>query len=134
MGIWENRWDNRKDARQTSIFFPKINISKSKEIIQLNKDQISITIRALTGHDFRQRHNALVNADEPNRCRLCHEHEETPSHIILDCPSLTHTRAQIFQSYLADIRQHWKAKHLVAFLSVPSIAELETDLSIETLP
>ena len=134
MGLWEDRWSHKKDARQTSIFFEKIDLNKSKELVALPKDQLSITVRAITGHDFRRRHNALVNSEGENQCRLCLEAEETPSHIILECPSLTHLRASTFKSYLADIRHNWKAKSLAHFLSAPSIADLETDLSRETLP
>ena len=134
MGMWTKRWENRKDARQTGIFFNKPNLKKSTEITSLSKEQIGQVVRALTGHFFRRRHNALVNNDDNNLCSMCQEAEETPSHLILDCSSITHLRAYTFRSYLADIRQHWRAKDLVAFLSAPLIAEMETDLSRENLP
>ena len=124
--IWADRWDEKKDSRQTRIFFPEINLSKSRELTKLSKDNLGKVIRAITGHDFRKRHTSILEKTNDNICRFCQTDTETPSHIILHCPTLTHQRAQAFKSYTADIRQIWAAKELAAFLSAPTIAEMET--------
>ena len=49
---WQERWKNRKDARQTVIFFPEIQISKSRELLKLPKVTLGMVVRAITGHDF----------------------------------------------------------------------------------
>ena len=46
--IWAKRWENRKDARQTAIFFPKLNLKKSEQIIKLHKNTIGQVVRALS--------------------------------------------------------------------------------------
>ena len=62
-----------------------------------------------------------------NKCRYCLLAPETPSHIIIECPSLTQLRAHSFQSYTADVSKIWTAKTLAAFLSAPIIAEMEAE-------
>ena len=124
--MWAKTWKNRTDARQSAIFFPEINQKRSKEIIKLSKEAISITVRALTGHDHRKRHNGLVGGETEGICRFCKGEPETSSHIILYCPKLIQLRAQIFLSYDPEsIVQSWEAKQMAAFLTVEHIAAME---------
>ena len=64
-------------------------------------------VRALSGHDFRRRHEGIVNKTTENemQCRNCEEDQETASHVIMDCPVFTTLRAQAFGSYSADVSQ-----------------------------
>ena len=39
MTMWDEKWKNRTDARQTAIFLPKIDTKKSREIVKLSKEQ-----------------------------------------------------------------------------------------------
>ena len=126
--MWEERWENRTDARQTAIFFPKIDLKRSSELTQLSKEAISITVRAITGHDHRSRHKGLIAGESEGKCRFCNGEPETPSHIILYCPRLLNLRAQKFLSYDAEsIVQSWEAKQLAAFLTVEHIAAMEQE-------
>ena len=59
--LWHERWSKRTDSRQTAIFFERPNPQKSKELIKLPKEQIAQMVRALSGHDFRRRHEGIVN-------------------------------------------------------------------------
>ena len=123
---WEERWLSRKDSRQTAIFFPSLNPKKSEEITKLHKNTIGPVVRALTGHDHRNRHKMLLEGADIGMCRLCSKNLETSSHIILHCPRLTQLRAQIFKTYQADIIvQSWETKQLVTFLTVEHIAAME---------
>ena len=115
-----------ENARQTGIFFPEVNLKKSNELIKQTKGNLSILVRALTGHDFRNRHNNITDDTGDEICRFCKSEPESPAHIIIHCLSLLHLRAQTFNFYTADICQIWSAKTLVEFLSTPSILEMET--------
>ena len=126
MGKWSVRWKNRSDARQTAIFFPEIAQEKSAKLMRLSKDTLGKVVRALSGHDFRSRHNAVLEKQIPPACSLCKQEEESPSHLILHCPKLNHFRAQTFGSYTQNIVYSWKAEQVVAFISDPLISELET--------
>ena len=124
--MWNERWVNGKDARQTRIFFPKVNLSKSAKIRQMDRMNISRVIRALTGHDFRKRHEGLVRGVEASNCRFCWQEEETSSHIINDCPRLAEMRMDKFKTSLGSkVTPTWQPEQLAAFLSDPSISEME---------
>ena len=124
--MWEERWKNRKDARQTAIFFPSINIKNSNEILKLHKNTIGPVVRALTGHDHRKRHNLLLEGNDIGLCRFCSEQLETPAHVVLECPRLHQLRIEKFKKYTADaIVQSWETKQLVSFLTVEHIAAME---------
>ena len=123
---WDNRWKKGKDARQTRIFFPTINLSKSKKIREMNRENIGNIIRAITGHDFRKRHEGLVRGVEASNCRFCHNEEETSSHIIDSCPRLAEKRMEIFKTSMGSkVTPTWQPEQLAAFLSDPTISEME---------
>ena len=124
---WQERWNNRKDSRQSAIFFPDLDPKRSKDILNLPKNKIGLVVRALTGHDHRTRHNSILEGAQPPPCRLCKTHVETPSHLIISCPALLHHRAFTFKSYTADIVRTWSVEQLTAFLSTPSIVDMEQD-------
>ena len=89
---WNDRWENGKDARQTRIFFPTVNLSKSNKIRKMNRKDISNMVRAITGHDFRRRHQALMEGGGVSTCRLCGEEDETSNHLVDRCPRLAGKR------------------------------------------
>ena len=85
-------------------------------------------VRALTGHDHRNRHSRLMDGSDDGVCTLCNTELETPSHIILTCPRLIQIRANTFKRYQADlIVQSWEVKQMVSFLAVEHIAAMEQE-------
>ena len=126
--LWDTRWKNRTDSRQTAIFFPKINLRKSQNIVKLHKNTIDLVVRAITGHDHRNRHTALLLGTGTEKCRFCNLEPETPSHIILTCPRLTQLRTATFKTPLANsIVQSWEVSQLTTFLTVEHIAAMEQE-------
>ncbi len=85
---WNEQWKNRKDCRQTRIVFPEINPKKGQEMRKLKRDTLSRMVRALTGHDFRNRHNSIVEQRDFCKCRLCQEGDENLDHLITECKEL----------------------------------------------
>ena len=59
------RWSKRTDARQTLIFFPKLAPKKSEKLLKLSNETLGRAVRALSGHDFRSRHNAVLEKQLP---------------------------------------------------------------------
>lgn len=126
-GLWNTRWKNGSDARQTKIFFPEICTKKAKEIRTLSRDKLSKTVRALTGHDFRRRHESIIKGNGEKTCRFCLQEEESSDHIVNRCPRLMWKRMEIFRIPLGSATTpHWRPKQLAAFLSDPTISEMET--------
>ena len=83
-------------------------------------------VRALTGHDFRRRHEGLVKGVPTGNCRFCHTADESSDHIINHCPRLAEKRMDIFRTPMGTaVIPTWKPEQLAAFLSDPSISEME---------
>ena len=81
---WNSKWTENAAYRQTKLFYPVINPKKSKEVLKQNRKELSKYVRFITGHNFLNRHNLLVNPalDTSKLCRNCGEEEETGDHII----------------------------------------------------
>ena len=110
---WDLRWQNQGDCRQTFKFFPCTDRGKSKKISKMNRLDLGIMIRYLTGHAHLRRHNKIANTLQPRSvdlpqmrynlhdpddnhkgsfdrdvmCRLCqlNGREETPFHLATEC-------------------------------------------------
>ena len=127
LDIWNQRWKNGKDARQTRLFLPGIDKAKSRDIRKLSRENLSRVTRAITGHDFRRRHESLVTGNNLGLCRFCEQSEESSEHIVNHCPRLAWKRMAIFKTQLGSpINPGWQPKQLAAYLSDPSISEMET--------
>ena len=130
--LWNTRWVKGKDARQTRIFFPTVNLSKSNKIRKMNRTNISNMVRAITGHDFRRRHQALMEGGGITTCRLCNEGEESSSLLVDSCPRLQGKRMDIFGTPPGSaVSPIWKPEQLAAFLSDPLISEMEASTGID---
>ena len=83
-------------------------------------------VRALTGHDHRNRHTTLLDREDEGKCRFCQDKLENPSHITLECPSLMQLRIEKLKSFQTDIHvQSWEVGRLISFLTLEHIADME---------
>ena len=78
-----------------------IDRGKSKELLELPRNRISITVGALTGHCLIGAHARRFNAPAFDFCRCCldEEEEESPQHLLLHCPALARLRLKHLGSY-----------------------------------
>jgi hypothetical protein len=60
---WNERWRNLKICRQTKIFFPIVHPGKSKKITKLSRPNISTTGQVITGHNFLNRPQGLIDKE-----------------------------------------------------------------------
>ena len=79
---WKEAWTNYWYGRQTKIWFQ----NKSKELLELNRNKLSILTQFVTGHNRLMRHQNLVDTiEDPNSCRFCLGNEETSFHLVAEC-------------------------------------------------
>ena len=98
--------------------------------MQLLQRHLGRIIRFITGHNFLNRHNFLLNNPNTldNFCRLCEMEPETSSHVICGCPCLHSYRVEAFQEHFLDIkRPTWTPQQLIKFSNLDLIKALEVD-------
>jgi hypothetical protein len=91
---WDIYWNGRADCRQTKLWLPAPDPKISREILKLNKSDFGLITRWLTGHCFLARHEALLNNEDPT-CHLCFLDEQTPWHLLRECPATISVRRNI---------------------------------------
>jgi len=91
---WDTYWNGRCDCRQTKLWFPSPNRKESKNIINLNRQDFGLITRWFTGHCYLARHEAIVNNEDPI-CNKCFLDDQTPWHLLKECPATKTARANI---------------------------------------
>ena len=122
---WNKRWAADPTCRQTRIFFPSVNKGVSKKLLALDRVTLSNCVQVITGHNFLNRHNSLIDNSHNKLCRLCELEPESGSHIITDCEVLWPERADAFkQNFLDPDVPKWDVWGLVNFLGSDSVSPL----------
>ena len=63
---WNDRWIQTKGLRQTKLFIQNVgNRGRAKKARDLNRNDMGILVRNLTGHAFIRRHNYIVGSVIP---------------------------------------------------------------------
>jgi len=132
---WNNRWQALQSCRQTKQWLPELDPGLSKQIMRMNRKELSIAVQVITGHNFLRRHSALVARDpdeELKDCRLCLEDEETTHHIVAECPALALTRRQIFGSDYLTVPLKWSPQLTMFLRGRPIGVMLDYDSEADT--
>ncbi len=122
---WQSQWDKHKECRQTKIWFPTLDTSKSNELLRLSRTDLGLHIQFLSGHNRLKRHMSLQDKNIDPTCRLCNEEEETSLHIYAECPVLQQQRWNIFHLIPPPpIPPKWSPNQVGRFLKEPHVANL----------
>ena len=125
---WNREWDGHKEeapCRQTKILFPERDAKKSREILDFGRSYASNLVFWISGHCNLMRHRHLKTGVDP-RCRLCGEADETPDHLMHDCPALIQERMDCFGVPLGR-NPNWTVKGLHKFITCSKVYPLITD-------
>ena len=142
---WNLRWQTSGNCRQTFDLCPATNEARSKLVRKLNRYDLGILIRYVTGHAHLRRHNKILGIENPEIepyskenymlhdpnddhvgqfdtqtiCRLCKlkGRQETPTHILLDCDAAWRERRVFFKHHKLEKEEihNWKPEDLVGF-------------------
>ena len=127
---WNERYLADPRFRQTKLFYPEVEHSKSKKLMKLPRYLLSRCIRYISGHCFLRLHmQKLQEWDGDTYCRLCEDRVEveSPWHIIAECDSLCIRRQAIFGQPNLEPDGSWDPDCLAAFLKKAPLATLEDD-------
>ena len=123
---WYQTWHDYQHARQTKIWFQKPDQIKSKKLFGLNRENLSLMIQFLTGHNKLKRHrNIQNNINDPHSCRLCLEEEESSHHVIAECPATQYFRWKIFHTTTV-LQNHpvWTVRQILEFLKESKVGKM----------
>jgi ribonuclease HI len=124
---WNQRWRSSTDCKQTKIWFPTINRKKSRNLVELRRNDLSLLTQIITGHNRFNRHESLVNHEVDATCRLCLEDEETSWHLVGECPALWYNREQVFgEKFLDLLDPEWTVAQMMSFAERVKLNQLNT--------
>ncbi len=124
--MWADRWSALKQCRQTKLWVPDIGdpgscAKRSKQLLQLEREKLGLTLQFLTGHNRLRRHLSLSDKSVDATCRFCLEDEETAWHLVAECPALCKPRQDIFhvQGRISSSPE-WSPKQITTFIGLLS--------------
>lgn len=127
--LWNKEWLETEQCRQTKIWFPRVNLAKSKELVLQTRSTYSRLVRFLTGHCFLRAQNFKLGISYSPLCRVCGNDNETPVDLISDCDPLCHKRWRIFDNYLlCTVKPDWSVRQIAKFTALPIIKRLDETL------
>jgi len=99
--MFQEKWDNVGSCRVAKLTWPTINRNRTKQLLELPRSRISLTVGVLTGHCLIGSHAARLRVPVSDFCRSCRdeEEEESPQHLLLNCPALARLRFKHMGSY-----------------------------------
>jgi ribonuclease HI len=121
--LWKGVWNRRTDCRQTKQWLTTPSKKTSYSLLKLGRRQFSKMVQLITGHNFMNRHQAVLGLTDDPICRLCLEEEETSLHVVAECPALARTRLEIFGAHVLDLPLQWSDR-MATFLREGSIGHL----------
>ena len=125
MKAWKLRWFLDKECRQTKIWFPKPNITKSQFSINQSRIKLGLFVEMITGHNRLNRHESLATKGLVDPlCRFCLEDDETSWHVIGECPALWLKRRDSFNTFFLENPPEWNYFNLLKFLKLSDLEEV----------
>ena len=122
--LWDQRWTQSSECRQTKQWFTATNNSLSKKLMRTSRHQLGQIVQLVTGHNFLRYHQNLVNNDINPLCRMCCEADETSYHIVCKCPAFWKLRADVFKTYETIDNLEWSVRQVLKLVSNPQLSSL----------
>ncbi|XP_060525432.1 uncharacterized protein LOC132701493 [Cylas formicarius] len=88
--------------RQARLMMDGPALPRTRELLRLTRRECRALTGAYTGHCRLRRHLCLLGIGDDPECRWCMEGEETPYHLLTECPALTWARLGVFGTALID--------------------------------
>ena len=106
--IWQSKWKTQLKSKTMERLMPELDLSLASQIMKLSRNDMSIAVQYLTGHNFLLHHEKKMVKGEDrklflnSKCRLCNREEETTEHMIFRCDALAMKRAATLGTYFLD--------------------------------
>ena len=117
---WNREWQLCPKARQTKIYHPLHDQSKSNQLIQWSRLKLGRYIRAVSGHSNLLYHLHTMDPTISPMCRFCLQAREEFHHLATDCPPLWWER-HLISATEPDHVHHWSIHQIISFAYLPNI-------------
>lgn len=115
---WQTEWNSLPICKHAKSMLPKVGIKEARNLINYRRSDINLVIQIVSGHALLSKH--LANWNELQAaCRLCLEGDETPLHLLTECPALTEERDSYYT--LSNNEKQFTWKRLLSFFQNPKV-------------
>ena len=83
-----------------------------------------VKLQQLVQFNYNKRHEALVNHNDENECKLCWEDDGSLFHIVAECPSVANFRHWVFGTLFLRLPLTWSIRQITSFLWIALIGSL----------
>lgn len=90
--VIDREWGKKTDCRVARIFWPTVDIPRSRRLMKFGRKKMVTAAKIITGHCLTGVHAARLNLTDNERCRRCDWREDTFTHLICECPALDSLR------------------------------------------
>ena len=129
---WSALWVGYSGARMTKQFYPRPDKNKPKTLLRLGRQELTLMVNAVTGHNELPHHVSLCGEAETGVCSHCGEQEGTFYHLLMDCPVFTSLRLKIFGLDAPCADGKWNTGKVLKFARYQAV-EVEMRLQIDAI-
>ena len=113
-------WQENPTCRMTKIFYPNLDKSKAKQLLNLLRKKSRRLIEAITWqNNLHYVQNKIKKTEK--LCRLCEEEEETFDHFVNDCPCLRLARQDHFGLHKIERSHRWTIQGILGYSRIKAI-------------
>lgn len=117
--VQPRKWSNIRTCKTSRLIWPTRFGKRSARLIALNRPDISLAVKAITGHWLIGTHAARLSVPHKNRSCKDLKEEESVTHLLWHCLKLGRSRLKLFVSAeLVDVSDITKIspRDLVTFI------------------
>ena len=121
--VWNKRWTSSGTCRQTKDWVPEVDTKqcqRAKKTVSLARIALGNVIQFITGHNYFNRHNSIVDRTIDSTCRFCGEDEESSWHLASECFALSQIRNNVFHVHvdIGQIAPKWSPYQINRFMDL----------------
>ena len=89
-------WKSITNCKHSKAMIAGPSNKNTKFLLNKSRIDLRLIIGAITGHCKLNKHLHTMGLNQTTTCRRCNDYDETPLHLITNCPALIGKRIKIF--------------------------------------
>jgi hypothetical protein len=98
-------WESTTGLKQAKRFISGPSARRTKDLLELNRDQLRWVVGLLTGHCHLKGHLFKLGLTDDPTCERCLQEDETATHILCDCEGIADLRFRHLDQFFISIRR-----------------------------